>query len=89
MAFFETPGYLIDTDDFETEKDVMDMINNISDEKFSLCRRCPKSRRCYDNDEEYPADDPNCIRHEECRALDTVMEALLPYAAVLAGKSVA
>jgi hypothetical protein len=89
MAFFETPWYLIDTDDFETADDVKDMIGNVIEEKFSLCRRCPKSQICDDNGEEYPADVPQCIRRERCRALDEVIAALQAYAETLKPKSVA
>jgi hypothetical protein len=89
MAIFETPWYFIDTDDFETEKDVVEMIHDISHEKFSLCEDCPNSQRCDDNDEEYPADDSHCIRRKKCRVLDEVIAALQLYAAVLKSKDVA
>jgi hypothetical protein len=88
MAIFETPWYQIDTDDLETADDVKEMIRNITDEGFALCRECPKSWKCNSN-AIYPEDSSFCLRREDYRALLEVLDALRPYAAKLAAKDVA
>jgi hypothetical protein len=85
---YETPWYLIDTDDFETAGDVKDMIRNIIDEAQALCQGCPKRGKCSET-VDIPEDHPGCLCREEYRALAEVMNALRPYAAALTTGNVA
>ena len=88
MAIYETPWYLIDTEDFETESDVKEMIGHISKEAFALCRSCHNHDACMD-DLNTAECYPRCIRREEYQVLEEVMTALIPYGVAMATKNVA
>ena len=88
MAIFEIPWYQIDTENFETEADVKEMIQDISKEAFALCRGCSKYNAC-NEDAHIPEDHPDCVRREDYRILAAVMDALIPYGVALAVKDVA
>ena len=88
MATFDTPWYQIDTEDFETEADVKEMIRNISEEAFALCRGCSKHDAC-NEEANIPEDHPGCARREDYRGLAAVIGALFPYCAALAARNVA